>query len=99
MLGPYPHPLEHHLVTPDADPSQTPCNQPNTNQQATVLRLLEVYINDFIQLAQTTDKAQLLHLSCALLHAIHSVFPSPSITRGTEEDPVAMKKLLHGNGL
>jgi hypothetical protein len=60
---------------------------------------LEVYIDDFIQLAQTTDKAQLLHLSRALLHAIHSVFPPPSITGGTEEDPVAMKKLLQGDGL
>ena len=48
---------------------------------------------------QTTDKAQLLHLSHALLHTIHSVFPPPSVTGGSEEDPVAMKKLLQGDGL
>ena len=94
-----PHPLKHHLVPTEAKPTQTPCALPDPNQQATFLRLLEVYIDDFIQLAQTTDKAQLLHLLRALLHAIHYVFPPPSVTGGTEEDPVAMKKLLQGDGL
>ena len=95
-----PHPLEHHLVVPpDAEPTQLPCTLPDPDQQAAFLCLLEVYIDDFIQLAQTTDKAKLLHLSRALLHAIHSVFPPPSVTGGTEEDPVAMKKLLQGDGL
>ena len=94
-----PHPLEHHLVPPDEQHTQPQCALADPNQQATFLHLLEVYINDFIQLAQTTDKAQLLHLSRALLHAIHSVFPLPSVTGGTEEDPVAIKKLLQGDGL
>ena len=94
-----PHPLEHHLIPPDTKATQTPRALPNPNQQATFLRLLEVYIDDFIHLAQTTDKDQLLHLSHALLHAIHSIFPPPSITSGTEENPVAIKKLLQGDGL
>ena len=55
------------------------------------LHLIEVYIDDFIQLAQTTDPTQLLHLSCTLLHAIHSVFPPLCITRGSEEDPIPLK--------
>ena len=93
------HPLEHHLVPPSVDMYHAPYALTNTNQHATFLCLLEVYINDFIQLAQTTDKTQLLHLSCALLHAIHSIFPPLSVTGGIEDDLVAMKKLLQGNSL
>ena len=92
-----PHPLENHLVPTD-DP-QTVCALPESDPQAAFLHLLEVYIDDFIQLAQTTNKDKLLHISRALLHAIHAVFPPPSITGGTEEDPIAMKKLLQGDGL
>ena len=88
------HPLEHHLVPPAVDMNHAPYTLTDTNQHTTFLHLLEVYIDNFIQLTQTTSKTQLLYLSCALLHAIHSIFPSPSVTSGTEEDPVAMKKLL-----
>jgi hypothetical protein len=62
-------------------------------------RLLEVYIDDFIQLAQTTNPEKLLHLSRAVLHGIHSVFPPPSITGHAGEDPVSIKKLQQGDGL
>ena len=82
------HPLEEYLVPPDLWTNDT------TDQHSSdFLHLLEVYINNFIHLAQTTNPAQLHHLSRALLHGIHSVFPLPSITRGKEEDPVALKKL------
>jgi hypothetical protein len=40
---------------------------------------MEVYIDDFIQLAQTTDPNQLEHLSRVILHGSHSVFPPPSV--------------------
>ena len=84
-----PHPLEHHLAPPTVDRNHPPHTLTNTNQQASFLHLLEVYINDFIQLTQTTDETQLLHFFHALLHAIHSTSPPPA----------AMKKLLQGNGL
>jgi hypothetical protein len=58
-----------------------------------------VYIDDFIQLAQTTDRNQLTHLSRAMLHAIHSVFPPPGITGHSGEDPISIKKLTQGDGL
>jgi hypothetical protein len=38
------------------------------------MRLMEVYVDDFIQLAQTTDPAQLEHLAWAILHGIPSMF-------------------------
>jgi hypothetical protein len=62
------------------------------------ISLMEVYIDDFIQLAQTTNPAQLLHLSRAILHGIRSLFPPPLVTGHAGEDPVSQKKLAQGDG-
>jgi hypothetical protein len=88
------HPLETWLI----DPSQWP-EETVEDKSADFLRLMEVYIDDFIQLAQTTDPDKLLHLSRAILHGIHSVFPPPSVTGHDGEDPVSLKKLRQGDGL
>jgi hypothetical protein len=88
------HPLETFLVRPQDWPEDG-----MENTATTFTRLLEVYIDDFIQLAQTTDPKQLRHLSRAVLHGIHSVFPPPSVTGHAGEDPISMKKLQQGDGL
>ena len=54
--------------------------------------LIEVFINNFIQAAQTTNEAMLRHLSSALLHGIHSVFPPPKWTGHKGENPIHEKK-------
>ena len=87
------HPLEHYLVPPDKWPEQE-----IEQHAAKFTHLLEVYIDDFIQLAQTQDPTQLTHLSRALLHAIHAVFPPPAITGHAGEDPISLKKLHQGEG-
>ena len=56
------------------------------------MHMLEVFVDDFIQLAQTTDEKALRHCSRAVLHGIHSVFPPPNITGHNGEDPVPKKK-------
>lgn len=88
------HPLEKWLIDPLQWTEETV-----EDKSADFLRLMEVYIDDFIQLAQTTDPDKLLHLSRAILHGIHSVFPPPSITGHDGEDPVSLKKLRQGDGL
>ena len=88
------HPLKDYLV-----PLTFTATDPTDSETQEFLHLLEVYIDDFIQLAQCTDPTQLLHLSCAILHGIHSIFPPPSVTGGTEEDPITLKKLCQGDGL
>ena len=88
------HPLEGFLLRPQDWPEDS---MEDTSAQFT--RLLEVYIDDFIQLAQTTDPAKLQHLSRAVLHGIHSVFPPPLVTGHAREDPVSLKKLDQGDGL
>ena len=66
---------------------------------AAFLHMLEVFVDDFVQLAQTTDKEALRHCSRAVLHGIHSVFPPPNVTGHNGADPVSVKKLLKGEGV
>ena len=55
--------------------------------------MLEVFCDDFIHMAQTSDLEQLLHLSRTLLHGIHGVFPSPKVLGHNVQDPISKKKL------
>jgi hypothetical protein len=89
-----PHPLENWLLHPAEWPDAT-----LDEYAQKFVHLIEVYVDDFIQLAQTTDPAQLEHLARAILHGIHSVFPPPAVTGHAGEDPVALKKLKQGDGL
>jgi hypothetical protein len=88
------HPLEGYLIRPEDWPVDT---IEQTSDKFT--HLLEVYIDDFIQLAQTTNQEQLRHLARTILQGIHSVFQTPEVTGHDGEDPVSMKKLLQGDGL
>jgi hypothetical protein len=88
------HPLEGYLIPP----GEWPADDVEAHAD-TFVQLLEVYVDDFIQLAQTEDRSQLEHLSRAILHAIHAVFPPPTITNHAGEDPIALKKLKQGDGL
>ena len=60
--------------------------------------MLDVFCNDFIHMAQTSDPAQLLHLSRSLLHVIHSVFPQSQVSGHNGQDPIYNKKLESGKG-
>ena len=53
----------------------------------------EVFCNNFIHMAQTSEPAQLLHLSIALLHGIHRIFPPPKVSGHNRQDPISNKKL------
>ena len=89
-----PHPLEPLLLPPAAWPEEelaTTCES--------YLHVMEVYVDDFCTLVQTSDVAVLRHVSRALLHAIHSVSPPPPAISGHGGgDPISNKKLLEGEG-
>jgi hypothetical protein len=74
---------------------------PNTDlAHDSFIHLLEVYIDDFCALAQTTDETQLRHLSSAILTSIHEVFPPPKHTgQSAADDPISLKKLQQGDGV
>jgi hypothetical protein len=100
-----PHFLEPFMLPSDRWPSHSPGgSNPQDGQDdekaiTDFLYLLESYVDDFIGLAQTTNADKLRHLSRAMLHAIHSVFPPMAATRHDGEDPIALKKLLAGDGI
>lgn len=62
------------------------------------IRLIEVYVDDYIAMTNDASKQNLLHFSRCMLHGIHSVFPPPDVTGHNGEDPIAQKKLKAGEG-
>ena len=84
-----PHPLEHHV-----------CNTaPSQQDQHPATSLVEVYVDDFIIATNDLNKINLQHLARAMLHGIHSIFPPPSVSQHTGEDPISIKKLSGGEGV
>ena len=55
--------------------------------------MLEVYVDNFCAMAQSTNAAELRHVSWALLHSIHEVFSLPEISGLGGEDSISLKKL------
>ena len=58
------------------------------------LHLLEVYIDDFIALIQTTNEDHIKKLTRSLLNAISDIFPSPATTGSNMGPPISLKKLI-----
>jgi hypothetical protein len=105
-----PHPLEHITMTlspPDrnlletitlqlTDPDLSPVQKfyAAIQHPVALAHFFEVYMDDFIAFLQAQSTAELLHVTRALLHAIHDIFPPPELTGSTMEDPISHKKLL-----
>ena len=86
-----PHPLESHLYSRDTVAEKQPDNTSSTQ--------LEVYVDDFIALTNDNSRQHIQHLARAMLVGIHSIFPPPTITGHSGEDPISNKKLLQHEGL
>jgi hypothetical protein len=107
-----PHPLENRTMNLDpadrdllptitaqlSDPDVSPLQKFNAAVQhpVTLAHFSEVYMDDFITYMQAQSTRELLHVTRALLHAIHDIFPPPGLTGSTMEDPISHKKLLIG---
>jgi hypothetical protein len=86
-----PHPLEHYMMNmTQADIQQLPLAPP---MEPPTPAHKEVYMDDFLALCQAHSQQELLHHSRAMLHAIHDLFPPPSETGSTLEDPISITKL------
>ena len=60
--------------------------------------MMEVFWDNFIHIAQTSEPSQLLHFSIAFLHGIHGVFPPPQVSGHNGQNPISMKKSESGEG-
>ena len=65
---------------------------------ATWTNLLKVFVDDFVGATNCTSAEHLSHLSRAMLHGIHSIFPPPEISGHNGEDPISQKKMKAGDG-
>ena len=86
------HPLEHHLL------QETLQMAPQLSPPSTATSI-EVYVDDFITCTNNLAQDHLKHLARSMLHGIHCIFPPPSVTGHSGEDPIAMKKLLQLEGM
>ena len=71
-------------------------NQPisSDTDQRNFLSLIEVYIDDFIGVIQSTSKSELRQFSRRILDGITKVFPPPDLSGSKMAHPVSEKKLI-----
>ena len=60
--------------------------------------MLEVFCDNFIHMTQTSDPSQVLYLSRALLHGIHSIFPLTKVSGHNGQNPISKKNWDSGKG-
>ena len=60
--------------------------------------MLEVYVDNFCAMVQSTNVAELCHISQALLHSIHKVFPPPKVSGIGGENSISLNNLKAGEG-
>ena len=70
---------------------------PSTPAQPTTF--VEVYVDDFCCGTNNLSAEHLRHLSRAILHGVHLVFPPPHISGHNGHDPVSIKKIDEGEGM
>ena len=85
------HPMENIMMDIDWDNIPTHSSDPT---QSKFLTLLEVYVDDFLGMVQSTDPIYLRKVTRSLLHAIEHVFPGPDITGSSMGPAVSRKKLI-----
>jgi hypothetical protein len=87
-----PQPMEDIMMDIDWTTVPLPARLPSSeNDKGKFLSVLEVYIDDFIGLIQSTNKDHLLQCSRTILSAISNVFPPPEITNSSMGSAVSVK--------
>jgi len=60
------------------------------------ITVIEVFIDDFIRMTNGNTEPHLRHVSRAMLHGVHSIFPPPDASGHDGKDPIAQSKLDNG---
>ena len=93
-----PHPFETKMLPPTSPDEPTRTLLPSEISQE-ICTLIEVYVDDFVGMTNSQQRAYLRQLSRAMLHGIHSLFPPPAVTGHCGADPVSEKKLEKKDGV
>ena len=86
------HPLLP-LTTTHEDYSALPRHR--TTNDPPLRYMVEIYMDDFIDMAIPTCQRDLHHLASATMSGIHDVFPT---AEAPADDPISLKKLMKGEG-
>lgn len=86
------HNLFHH-TTKHADYAALPRTRTATDPP--LRYLIEIYMDDFIDIAIPTCQQDLDHLASATMSGIHDVFPAAPMPK---DDPISDRKLVKGDG-
>jgi len=84
-------PLPPHLLEDLCIPMEL--DLPKTDEINKLAKLLDVYMDNFIRLAQAPMIKELEHFTRAVMHGIHSVFPPPGIMDDPEDEPILVKNV------
>ena len=85
-----PHKFEHFMLPPKSP--LPPCTTDD------ITTLIEVFVDDFIGITNTTNMSDLTHTSRSMLHGIHAIFPPKEQTPNNNNDAIAEKKLQKDDG-
>lgn len=69
-----------------------------TQEAVVATKLLEVFVDDFVGMANATNLPHFRQLSRAMLHGVHSIFTPPHISNHDGGDPISEKKMNQGDG-
>ena len=61
--------------------------------------LVEVFVDNFMAATNAQDLPHIRHISRAMLHGVHTIYPPSQVTKHAGEDPIARKKMEKGDGL
>jgi hypothetical protein len=88
-------PMENIMMDIDWSTVKTPHPPVTTEtEKRNFLQLIEVYIDNFIGVIQSTNEAHLCQFSHRILDGITNVFPSPELSGSKMAHPVSEKKLI-----
>jgi hypothetical protein len=88
-------PMENIMMDIDWSTIEQPHKQLSTEKdKRDFLQLIEVYIDDFIGVIQSTNETHLRQFSRQILDGITKVFPPPELSGSKMSHPVSEKKLI-----
>ena len=79
------HPLEKQMMPENGIKIMLNTTKWENGECEKLLKILENFVDNFINICQPKSEEHLLHLSGTILHGIHTVFKPPALTKMTTQ--------------